>query len=456
MNRVITVPGSPSGNSNSNNGSALVVPKVEENKIYARFVPFTYAPLDFTRKQIRVLELCGATDGVIRCKLRTVEMGHDNRSRTPYRALSYTWGPEKPTHPILINDQVFEVRQNLYDFLIMASDRCTTTFSGELWIDQICIDQDTVVEKNHQVSMMASIYENADEAVVWLGGLTEEQEAIMPYIESQMAAEYGRLPGAFITYQTEPKGPELSTVIGFFQNPYWTRMWIVQELTVSCDFTVYGAHYTLPGYYLRCFAVWLDDHIPEVEPIRLMSPHVMYLLTREPRGAAHYQLSDLLKHLDGGLCFDTKDRVYALRALLQKGNSLVVDYSKPNIDVLLDAVRLIGEETIVRSKQMAVIMEGSGSRGLAAHAVSCDLPKAFGLGTSRQLFEKLVGDEDDEWYRAYQAGNGEDWVVHKFRQHFLGPDRTADVTGNMDMGYREPNFNAEMNAFIRAREGSDA
>ncbi|PMD45714.1 HET-domain-containing protein [Hyaloscypha variabilis F] len=431
--------GSPPGS--GNNESASAAPKVQADAIDAQFLPFRYAPLDSTRKQIRVLKLCGAMDGIIRCKLQTAEIGRDNGPKIPFRALSYTWGPEKPTHRILINDQVFEVRQNLYDFLVMASERCTTTFSDEFWIDQICIDQGTVLEKNHQVSMMASIYEQADEVVVWLGGLTKEQEAIMPYIEDKMAAEYGRRPGPFIIYEMEP--PDLSTVIEFFQNQYWTRMWIVQELTVSCDFTVYGAHYTLAGYLLRCFAVWLDDHVPMREPIQLMSPHVMYLLTRSPRGAANYLLSDLLKHLDRAQCFETKDRVYALRALLQNSTSLVVDYRKPDIDVLLDAVRLIGKETIVYSRQTFMV-EGSGSSGVAAHAISCDLPKAFGLGTSRQLFEELVRDEHGEWYCAYQAGNGEDWILEKFREHFLGPGRTNDVTGDIDMGYREPNWNAEI------------
>jgi hypothetical protein len=45
-----------------------------------------------------------------------------------------------------------------------------------------------------------------------------------------------------------------------------------------------------------------------------MSPQIMYLLTREPRGVAKYRLSDLLKHLEGGEYFETKDRVYASKA----------------------------------------------------------------------------------------------------------------------------------------------
>jgi hypothetical protein len=140
---------------------------------------------------------------------------------------------------------------------------------------------------------------------------------------------------------------------------------------------------------------------------------------------------------------------------LQNGTSLVVSYSKPDIDVLLDAVRLIGKETIVRSRQMFVV-EGLGSCSQAAHAISCELPKAFGLDMSKQLLEELVRDRNDEWYRAYQAGNGEYWILEKFRECFLEPGRKVDLTGDVDMGYREPNFLAEMNEFICTSERFNA
>jgi len=283
-----------------------------------------------------------------------------------------------PAQRILINGQLFEVRQNLYDFLIAAQQHA---FSGAFWIDQICIDQDNVPEKNHQVTMMASIYKRALKVVVWLGGLTEEQEAIMPYIELRMLAEYGG--GPTVTIETQgggTYGPSLSTVIEFFQNPYWTRMWIVQELVTSQDFTAYGARNSISGWALRCFAVWLDDHVPARENTQLMSPHVNYLLTRAPNGSARYLLSDLFYHLSQGQCWDLKDRLYSLRALLTNGTSVVIDYSKPVTDVLLDAVRLIGRETTARTGLHAIAAVGTTS-GMAAHVLACDLPKAMGLGT---------------------------------------------------------------------------
>lgn len=41
--------------------------------------------------------------------------------------------------------------------------------TGYLWIDAICINQATTLEKNHQVSMMGMIYSQAECVIVWLG-----------------------------------------------------------------------------------------------------------------------------------------------------------------------------------------------------------------------------------------------------------------------------------------------
>jgi hypothetical protein len=38
-----------------------------------------------------------------------------------------------------------------------------------LWIDQICIDEEDLDEKGHQVQLMALIYQKARSNLVWLG-----------------------------------------------------------------------------------------------------------------------------------------------------------------------------------------------------------------------------------------------------------------------------------------------
>jgi hypothetical protein len=79
--------------------------------------PFTYhtLPLDPSRNQIRLL---GLTKSSVECDpiLSYISI-YDIDKAPPYKALSYTWGPPEPMHPIFVNYRKFTVRQNLFRFL---------------------------------------------------------------------------------------------------------------------------------------------------------------------------------------------------------------------------------------------------------------------------------------------------------------------------------------------------
>ncbi|KAF2026509.1 HET-domain-containing protein, partial [Setomelanomma holmii] len=140
-----------------------------------RGATFFHEPLDHSQQQIRLVSIQPASDGPIVCTVKLITL---DRFRTPdYRALSYVWGPPTPTCKIQVNNQPFHVRQNLFDFLLAFRKRLHT-FRGcdqyvdevqWLWIDQICIAQAVVHERNHQVKMMSEIYTWATYVYIWLG-----------------------------------------------------------------------------------------------------------------------------------------------------------------------------------------------------------------------------------------------------------------------------------------------
>jgi hypothetical protein len=43
-----------------------------------------------------------------------------------------------------------------------------------MWVDSICIDQNTTSERNHQVKQMGDIYSQAATVLVWLGETDEK------------------------------------------------------------------------------------------------------------------------------------------------------------------------------------------------------------------------------------------------------------------------------------------
>jgi Heterokaryon incompatibility protein (HET) len=93
-------------------------------------ISYSYRPLKDVR-DIRLLQI-EAGDGEIFCKLE-----HFSLSRSPqFDALSYTWGRGQTDHHIICEDDIFPVRQNLYDALAELRFRDRPRF---LWVDAVSL-----------------------------------------------------------------------------------------------------------------------------------------------------------------------------------------------------------------------------------------------------------------------------------------------------------------------------
>ena len=75
---------------------------------------------------------------------------------------------------IQISGEAFLVRENLWKALTHIR---LATENQTLWIDAICIDQQNIQERNHQVEIMGEVYGKATLVIVWLGTLLERESA---------------------------------------------------------------------------------------------------------------------------------------------------------------------------------------------------------------------------------------------------------------------------------------
>ena len=98
-----------------------------------------------------------------------------------YTTLSYSWGRNSDgdvslRHKILLDGCELRITENLHDFLTQISGpNCHQP--SLLWVDAICINQDNILERGLQVSIMATIYQQASNLVIWLGhGNTEIED----------------------------------------------------------------------------------------------------------------------------------------------------------------------------------------------------------------------------------------------------------------------------------------
>ncbi|KAI3579715.1 heterokaryon incompatibility, partial [Fusarium oxysporum f. sp. albedinis] len=66
----------------------------------------------------------------------------------------------------LCDNTLLPITKSLAEALIYVLDDIDNSF---LWIDQICINQSDIDERNHQVPIMGNIYRKAYRVFVWLG-----------------------------------------------------------------------------------------------------------------------------------------------------------------------------------------------------------------------------------------------------------------------------------------------
>lgn len=148
-----------------------------------------------------------------------------------YKALSYIWGTDEPTCEIEINDRLFFVRSNLHKFLKHARQLYP---DENFWIDAVRIDQDNLLEKNHQVRHMVDIYKLAETVITWLD---KESLHLQSFLESiptiNDRSVYKHIQGLSQLDLLQFEENISSTC----QLQYWSRLWVVPEMLKAGKFS---------------------------------------------------------------------------------------------------------------------------------------------------------------------------------------------------------------------------
>ncbi|KAK1244940.1 hypothetical protein MKX08_004569 [Trichoderma sp. CBMAI-0020] len=184
-----------------------------------------YRQLPLGALEIRLLRLepRGGPSAEIRASLIKYNLQERPTEITSFQALSYTWGNSSITNNIIINGVKLPVADNLYSFLLHRQE---TNQGIDLWVDAICINQDDLLEKNHQIPMMNMIYMRASELIIWLGPPSFDSElAIQSILEMGSGSPYDKL----ITVENDV----WQAIQSLLERPWWKRIWIVQELTMG-------------------------------------------------------------------------------------------------------------------------------------------------------------------------------------------------------------------------------
>jgi hypothetical protein len=194
------------------------------------------AGFDEGRTQFRLLYLMPLAEDEprIRCHLKVASLG-DGTSGT-YEALSYVWGDQTDTLPILVNGLEFRCTHNLHGALQRLAPEQGTRI---LWADAICIDQTNNMERTRQVQHMQWIYTNAAAVLAFLGDPFDGLDITLDYLTIAATSDAHPNPTVHPPLRAAKSKMDASDerlgvyLIRFFALPWWNRIWTVQEYASS-------------------------------------------------------------------------------------------------------------------------------------------------------------------------------------------------------------------------------
>jgi Heterokaryon incompatibility protein (HET) len=124
--------------------------------------PYTYTHLGQPTSFRLLKVLPGEFAKPLRCSL--VECALD--SKVQYEALSYTWGDPRDRGSITCDGREILATKPCLDAIQHLRLRLQPRL---LWIDAVCINQESLPERSQQVKLMGKIYHQAAKVLVWLG-----------------------------------------------------------------------------------------------------------------------------------------------------------------------------------------------------------------------------------------------------------------------------------------------
>jgi len=195
---------------------------------------------------LRLLTIEQGRDKSILCRLEL----HSFTSSLLYCALSYAWDEPQSnsvdTEPcILLNEVQICVKPNLYSALHELCAQQTNTY---WWIDAICINQDDIVERTAQVSIMHQIYHSAQKVFVWLGPdpINEAylvREFLRALLAKYMDIELDKFRHQWLKRDADHAfleaglpsltGTTWAAVVRFWDRAWFSRVWVHQEAAVA-------------------------------------------------------------------------------------------------------------------------------------------------------------------------------------------------------------------------------
>ncbi|KAF2500860.1 hypothetical protein BU16DRAFT_260493 [Lophium mytilinum] len=273
----------------------------------------------------------GAAQDPLRCSLISLDFesivaeGPDKEKENAYEAISYVWGSTDDLVPVRCKTDGLELDFS-YSWIAITKN-CAEVIRHlrllnkprQVWIDAICIDQADAADRAHYVRRMHHIYRDAERVTIVLPNY---MKAFGQYwAESE--------PGLWI-----------------FTHPYFTRIWILQEVFWGRNPVIYAGQHELQWsevcslYHPRLQRIQRDSFLSKeaqisVELVLAMGTATTKSISRDSKRNSLLELYRMSKAFEAT---DQRDKLIALISMATdvtpQMEAILVDYTVA-YDVLL-------------------------------------------------------------------------------------------------------------------------
>jgi Heterokaryon incompatibility protein (HET) len=277
-------------------------------------------------------------------------------SAPPYIALSYAWGSTERVDTVRVNGYKLPITQSLSEAL-----RAIFQYARDrellFWADSLCIDQNDVAERGHQVQLMHDIYNHAQLVAVWLGPGDEDSAfAVDTMAVWRERIDSEKLPNRE-ALRTFVQGAPLSDKVLFgdregrdafrtiIRREWWSRAWIVQESTANskegtiffCGSDVFDWDSLITGLHIVDKTINMDNAFNDAEG-RARQLHNFH---QDREGYLHVSFMAALAVIRTFNCRDPRDKVYSALGMAMDivPGDFVPDYEKSTGEVYKDVAR---------------------------------------------------------------------------------------------------------------------
>lgn len=349
-----------------------------------------------------------------------------------YDALSYTWADQRGDRSLC--RQIYLGDDSAPLPITLNCDRALRSLRRReserfIWVDAICIDQQSPSERSHQVGLMREIYSSAATVRIYVGN--ERWGDDQAGDQTIFALQRASAGSCDLSYKTQ-------LLSKFFQRPYFYRLWVVQEVLLARSVHIHCGPWSveLSAAVVAQLARVLDE----------LPPWLAFAC----RGAAVERtvrdLVGLLLATSACQVTDLRDKVFGLLGLVRdaKAESLAADYNLTVREVYTGvAAYMFRNQGDFRLLRLAGLREESSFR--KSYSIPSWVP-LWTRHTELPSAESLRSDAIELEKACEQYTTSATSRFHNRSYNSVIPDmeRHANVCSNIESEIRGPSYQLEI------------